>query len=178
MARTEGYLEHLNQYYVINLDITGFISEANRRRISMTDVPNEIVKAVHKELKNMVPELVAGAVEDIRSTQYAPTFYSDEQALRYVIKFAYIAAVDQYLKIEELPSGKGIADVVYLPKPKPMLPALVIELKWNTSSERAIRQIKERNYPVVLKDYGGEVVIVGISYDEKKKRHCCKIERI
>ncbi len=61
---------------------------------------------------------VAKAIEDLRNTQYAPTFYNDEQALRYVIRFAYIAAIEQYLKIEELPSGKGIADVVYLPKRK------------------------------------------------------------
>lgn len=40
----------------------------------------------------------------------------NEQALRYVIKFAYIVCVDKYMRIEELPSGKGIADVVYIPK--------------------------------------------------------------
>ena len=85
---------------------------------------------------------VCEAIEWIRETQYAPTFYNDEQALRYVIKFAYIAAIDQYLKVEELPSGRGIADVVYLPKRKSTLPALVVELKWNKSSVGAIRQIK------------------------------------
>lgn len=95
-----------------------------------------------------------------------------------MIKFAYIAAVDQYLKVEEPPSGKGIADVVYLPKRKSTLPALVVELKWNKSAEGAIWQIKEREYPTVLKDYGGEIVIVGISYDAKKKGHNCVIERI
>lgn len=121
---------------------------------------------------------VAKAIEEIRDTQYAPTFYNDEQALRYVIKFAYIAAIDQYLKVEELPSGKGIADVVYLPKSKSLLPALVVELKWNKSSEGAIQQIKEKNYPAVLKDYGGEIVIAGISYDAKKKEHNCVIERV
>lgn len=123
-------------------------------------------------------EAVAQAVEEIRDTQYAPVFYNDEQALRYVIKFAYIAAIDQYLKVEELPSGKGIADVVYLPKRKSALPALIVELKWNKSSEGAIRQIKERNYPAVLKDYGGEIVIAGISYDAKLKKHSCVIERV
>jgi len=123
-------------------------------------------------------DAVADAIEEIRGTQYAPTFYNEEQALRYVIKFAYIAAIDQYLKVEELPSGKGIADVVYLPKPKSVLPALVIELKWNKSSEGAIRQIMDRDYPAVLKDYGGEVVIAGISYDGKKKKHSCVIKRV
>lgn len=123
-------------------------------------------------------EAVARVIGEIRDTQYAPTFYNDEQALRYVIKFAYIAAIDQYLKVEELPSGKGIADVVYLPKRKSPLPALVVELKWNKSCEGAAGQIRERNYPAILKDYGGEVVIVGINYDSKTKKHSCVIERV
>ena len=141
----------------------------------------ELIERSRKLLEDTIAgkaETVARAVEEIRGTQYAPTFYNDEQSLRYVIKFAYIAAVDQYLKVEELPSGKGIADVVYLPKRKSTLPALVVELKWNKSAEGAIRQIKERDYPAVLKDYGGEIVIVGISYDAKKKGHSCVIERI
>ncbi len=123
-------------------------------------------------------EAVAKAVEEIRDSQYAPTYYNDEQALRYVIKFAYIAALDRYLKVEELPSGKGIADVVYLPKRRSTLPALVVELKWNKPSEGAIRQIKERNYPAILQDYDGEIVLVGIGYDAKKKAHSCVIERL
>lgn len=121
---------------------------------------------------------VAKAIEQIRGTEYAPTFYNNEQALRYVIKFAYIAAIDQYLKVEELPSGKGIADVVYLPKRKSLLPAMVVELKWDKSSGGAIGQIKDRNYPAVLEDYGGEIVLVGIGYDSRTKAHTCEIERI
>ena len=123
-------------------------------------------------------DAVARAIEEIRATQYAPTFYNNEQALRYVVKFAYIAAVDQYLKIEELPSGKGIADVVFLPKQKSMLPALVVELKWNKSSEGAVEQFRENNYPVALKDYCGKIVIAGNNYDEKTKKHSCVIEKI
>ena len=123
-------------------------------------------------------EGIAEAIDAIRQTQYAPTFYNDEQALRYVIKFAYIAAIDQYLKVEELPSGKGIADVVYLPKRKSLLPALIVELKWDKTAEGAIGQIKERNYPAVLQGYGGEIVLVGINYDSKTKVHTCQIERM
>ena len=149
-----------------------------------TDVNTKWMELIRRSQK-LLEDTVAGkadevskAIEDIRNTQYAPTFYNDEQALRYVIKFAYITAVEQYLKIEELPSGKGIADVVYLPKKKSTLPALVVELKWNKSSEGAIKQIKEKNYPAVIKDYGGEILLVGINYDEKLKTHSCVIERI
>ena len=55
---------------------------------------------------------------------------------------------------------------------------MVIELKWNKSSEGAIGQIKDRNYPAVLKGYGGDIILVGINYNEKTNAHTCKIERI
>ena len=121
---------------------------------------------------------VAEAIDAVRQTQYAPTFYNDEQALRYVIKFAYIAAIDQYLKVEELPSGRGIADVVYLPKKKSLLPALIVELKWDKTAGGALEQIKDRNYPAILQDYGGEIVMAGINYDSKMKVHTCEIEHL
>ena len=98
------------------------------------------------------------------------------QALRYVIKFAYIAALDKFLKVEELPSGKGIADVVYVPKFRSNYPAIIIELKWDKTAGGAIEQIKEKAYPSVLREYGGEILLVGINYDSKKKSHSCKIE--
>ena len=94
------------------------------------------------------------------------------------MKFAYIAAIDHYLKVEELPSGHGIADVVYLPKKRSRLPAMVIELKWNKTSKGAIDQIMDRNYPEILKEYGGDMILVGINYSEKTNVHTCRIERV
>ena len=122
-------------------------------------------------------EAVAKAIDEIRMMNYAPTYYNDEQALRYVIKFAYIVCVDNYMKIEELPSGKGIADVVFIPR-KATDPTLVIELKWNKSDTAAIQQIKDREYPSILKNRKGKIILVGINYDEKTKVHTCKIETV
>ena len=120
---------------------------------------------------------VAAAIDSIRGTNYAPAFYNNEQALRYVIKFAYIVCADHYMRIEELPSGKGLADVVYIPGGAyPYLKALVIELKWNKTSGGALEQIKNRNYPAVLENYSGEILLAGINYDEKTKKHDCRIE--
>lgn len=121
---------------------------------------------------------VAKAIEAVRESNYAPVFYNDEQSLRYVIKFAYIVCVDRYLKVEELPTGKGIADVVFLPKHRTPNPAIVVELKWNKTADAAISQIKDRKYPAVLSGYSGDVVLVGLNYDDKTKQHSCKIERI
>lgn len=122
-------------------------------------------------------EAVAKAIDEIRLMNYAPTYYNDEQALRYVIKFAYIVCVDNYMKIEELPSGKGIADVVFIPR-KATDPTLVIELKWNKSDTAAIQQIKDRKYPSILKTRKGKIILVGVNYDEKTKVHTCKIETV
>ena len=46
----------------------------------------------------------------------------------------------------------------------------------NRSANSAIKQIKERNYPERLKDYGGEILLVGISYNSKSQKHKCLIE--
>ena len=49
--------------------------------------------------------------------------------------------------IRELPTGRGFADFVFIPKPEYMkdYPALVVELKWNQNAQTAMQQIKERN---------------------------------
>ena len=33
-----------------------------------------------------------------------------------------------------------------------------------------------KNYPQIIKDYGGTILLVGINYDTKNKKHTCKIE--
>ncbi len=140
----------------------------------------ELIRRSRKLLDDTVAgngDAVARAIEEIRKEQYAPVYYNNELALRAVIKFAYIVTFGQYVKIEELPSGKGSADVVFIPKRLTKLPAMVVELKWNKTSGGAIRQIKDKGYPEVLKDYGGEILLIGINYDERTKIHTCEIEK-
>lgn len=127
-------------------------------------------------------EAVAAQIEKIHEEETAILFYNNEQALRSVIKLAYFSYKDHYLKFEELPSGDGYADIVYFPKKKSLVPALVIELKWKQSAESAIDQIKEKRYPDALLGYGGDILLVGIAYDktgnDKGRKHTCKIERM
>ena len=105
--------------------------------------------------------------------------YNDENALACVISLAYYSARTYYTEIRELPSGKGFADIVYLPRKEHRdKPAMIIELKWNKDAESAINQIKERNYPHTLKDYQGNLLMVGINYNSKTKVHECLIERL
>ena len=79
--------------------------------------------------------------------------------------------------VKELPTGKGYADLVLIPY-LPNIPARVIELKHNKSAESALQQIKEKNYCQALNNYKGDLLFVGISYDENTKEHRCKIKRM
>lgn len=125
-------------------------------------------------------EAVASQIEKIHEEESA-LYYNNEQALRSVIKRAYFSYGDEYLMFEELPAGSGYADIVYFPKKDSVLPLLLIELKWNQSAQGAIAQIKDRHYPEAVKGYGGEILLVGISYDRKapagERKHQCRIER-
>ena len=129
----------------------------------------------------MNEEAVATQIEKNHREETAPLLYSKEDSLRSVIKLAYYTYRDHYLQFEELPSGDGCADIVYLPKQDSDWPALVIELKWNKGADAAISQIKDRRYPEVLKGYGGDILLVGINYDKDapvgKRKHSCKIEK-
>ncbi len=125
----------------------------------------------------MDSEAVANAIGEVHSTETAPTFYNNEQALRSVIRMAYLTCIDDYQEIQELPSGTGYADVVFIPKKRSVKPAMVIELKWNKAVDTAIKQIKARNYPQVLNGLTDDILLVGVSYDEKSKEHTCVIEK-
>ena len=101
--------------------------------------------------------------------------YNDENALSYTVSLALYAARNFYTIHREFAGGKGFADMVFLPRKKfPDKPALVIELKWDHSAQGAITQIKQ--YCESLKEYHGNLLLVGINYDTKSRIHTCKIE--
>lgn len=102
--------------------------------------------------------------------------YNDENALSCVISLAYYNAVNEYTLIRELPSGKGYADIVFLPRRRSGKPAMVVELKYNKSAEGAIEQIKAKGYAQALEEYKGNLLLVGINYDKETKEHSCVIE--
>lgn len=120
---------------------------------------------------------VAQSLDTLHSSKVAPQYYNNEQALRSLIHQAYIAAIDEYVQIQELPSGKGYADVVFIPRKGSDRPAMIVELKCNTSVGGAIRQIKDRNYPQLVGQLTNDVLLVGINYNKKTKKHECRIER-
>ena len=104
--------------------------------------------------------------------------YNNENSLANVIAISlFLSTTNTYNVVRELPTGKGYADLVYLPKSGVNKPALLIELKFDKSALTAITQIKEKNYLQFFKDYKGEVLLVGINYSKGTKTHQCIIER-
>ena len=101
--------------------------------------------------------------------------YNNEDALQSAIYLSYIYALNKYTVVKEMTTGKGFADVVFIPFVQ-NLPAIIIELKRNGSAETALNQIKEKQYFDSLCAYSGKLLFVGINYDENSKTHTCKIE--
>lgn len=129
-------------------------------------------------------EVVANMLEQAHQENTSIIKYNDENSLSCIISLAYYSAKKDYFVYRELPAGKGYADLVFVPRKMTKTPAFIVELKWNKSAHTAIEQIQNKNYVDGLKDYKGEVIIVGINYDnnnsqdKKYKKHTCKIASI
>ena len=122
-------------------------------------------------------EAVAKIFDEAHQDHTSILTYNNENSLANVIAISlFLSTTNTYNVVRELPTGKGYADLVYLPKPGVNKPALLIELKFDKSAQTAITQIKEKNYLQFFKDYKGEVLLVGINYSKDTKTHQCIIE--
>ena len=122
---------------------------------------------------------VAEGIEKIHMKYASAIQYHNENSLSSVLTIGYLSTMQYYFKpVRELPTGRGFADFVYIPKPeyRADYPALVVELKWNQKAQTALQQIKEKQYPESILEYTGDLLLVGISYDKKTKKHECVIE--
>ena len=180
---------------LIHYGYLGYDSANQRAFIPNSEVRQELMLAIKNgsrpELVKMIKdsemllqktlegdgEYVGNHFELLHSSKSAPRYYNDEQALRSIIHLAYIAAVDDYVQIQELPSGTGFADVVFIPRKGSDRPAMIVELKFDGSAEGAIAQVRERNYPQLVQEFADRLLLVGINYDKKTKKHECRIEK-
>ena len=143
----------------------------------------EVVSAVEnsrillEKLWDMDEEAVANGMEKTHK-EISVIEYNDENSLSCVVSLTLYFAREYYNIVREMPTGKGFADICYIPKERYLdKPAMVVELKWDKNAKAAISQIKEREYVDALKDYCGTILLVGINYDKKTKKHECKIEQ-
>lgn len=180
--------------YLIHLGYLSYNREDKTCRIPNKEIRNEWFNAIEtledysvtnkiiqssKELLaetiQMNTEAVAKALGVSHIHVTSNRSYNNEDALQSAIYLAYIYALNKYTVIKEMTSGKGFADVVFVPY-LPNIPAMIIELKRNSCAETAINQIKEKKYFDSLSQYSGNLLFVGINYDENTKTHECRIE--
>lgn len=143
----------------------------------------EVVKAIKssdellKATLNCDEEKVTELIDKAHSDNTSILKYNDENSLSCVISIAYYSARKTYTIERELPAGKGYADLVFRPRKNNSNPAMIVELKYDKSAKGALEQIQKKQYTDCLKDYSGEILLVGINYDKDDKCHICKIEK-
>ena len=173
-----GYDEENGEVFIPNREIRGEFD--NAIEASEWAEVEEALQNSDKLLKatwNGDGEAVAKYIEKAHQNVSSILGYNNEETLRSVVSIAYYTAIRFYSFVKEFPSGKGFADMVFLPYKHVNKPLIVIELKKNDTAESAIAQIKEKKYTESLQNYSGEILLVGITYDDDKK-HYCKIEKI
>lgn len=174
-----GYLgyDSINQkVYIPNNEVNGtFITSVKNSNWNIVSTMLKNSKNLLEATWNLDAKKVA---EYIQEAHYETSIlqYNDENALSYTISLAYIAAKEFYTIVKELPTGKGFADIAFIPKMDK--PAMLIELKYNHDVETGIDQIKKKNYPKGLEHYQNNLLLISISYDKTTKEHSCMIEKL
>ena len=142
-------------------------------------VTDKIIKASKEllaETLRLNADAVAKSLDESHIHVTSNRSYNNEDALQSAIYLSFIYALNKYTIIKEMTTGKGFADVVFIPF-VPNHPAMIIELKRNSSTESAVTQIREKRYFDSLSAYSGDLLFVGVNYDEASKTHECKIEQ-
>ena len=140
---------------------------------------DEIIKASEELLEQTLlknSDAVAKALDNTHLHVSSNRNYNNENALAAAVYIAFVHALNYYNCFKELSTGKGFADLVYVPVVKsPEHPAIIIELKINESTGKALQQIQNRQYFDALDNYKGNLLFVAINYDKDTKKHECEI---
>ncbi len=123
-------------------------------------------------------EYIANAFDNYRPNASSVQRINSEAAMACAIRMAYFAAERDYKIFHELPTGKGFADMVFVPLPKSSRPAIVVELKYDKTADGAIAQIKRKNYPASLKGFSKKIILLGVNYNKAESKHEVELEVI
>ena len=173
-----GYNWREEECYIPNKEVGGEMANAvreNRWKPVVTAL--EQSKQLLADTLAGDAEAVARAIEAVHDENTSILSYNNENSLACVLSLAYYYAKNDYIVHRELPTGKGFADIVLIPRKNVDSPAIVVELKYNRDADAAIDQIKRRQYPAKVEQYADRLLLVGISYDRETKTHDCVIVR-
>ena len=184
--------------YMIHLGYLGYNETRKTAFVPNEEIRQELTTAVERktwnemlvfqqESENLLDATldlngseVAKQIEKIHNEYVSVIQYHNENSLSSVLAIAYLSAMQYYFKpIRELPTGRGFADFVFIPKPeyKDDYPALIVELKWNRNAHTALQQIEDKKYPSSVLNYTGDILLVGINYDKESNEHQCVIKK-
>ena len=173
-----GYNWREEECYIPNKEVGGEMANAvreNRWKPVVTAL--EQSKQLLADTLAGDAEAVARAIEAVHDENTSILSYNNENSLACVLSLAYYYAKNDYIVHRELPTGKGFADIVLIPRKNVDSPAIVVELKYNRDADAAIDQIKRRQYPAKVEQYADRLLLVGISYNRETKTHDCVIVR-
>jgi hypothetical protein len=174
-----GFLSYHNGF----LQIPNYELMEKFQRVLSRDSMGEVKEIVDKSREileatlEMDSDKVAGMIEYVHNREIPFLQYNDENSLSCVITLCYLYARKDYYVEREMKTGKGYCDYMFIPKKKGK-PAIVMELKVDEDCYAALEQIKEKNYAQRVKEYTDNVILVGICYEKKEKKHTCVIEKM
>ena len=178
-----GYDSRTREVFVPNREVMGEFANSIRASGGWGEVARS-VDASERLLDALVAgdaEAVAAGVERAHEDAASIIAYNDESSLACTLRLAFFSAVNRWRLVREAPAGKGFADFTLVPLASSPAgtPGVVIELKYGATAVEALAQIRERGYDRALDGLAasGDVLLCGIAYDPKTKRHSCVIER-
>ena len=181
---------------LVHLGYLSFEPETQRVRIPNTEVAiefknavsvagwGELSKSVGASLRllddtiNLRKDRIARAFDDYHFEASSLLEFNDENSMRCAIVLAYYAAKPFYKIFHELPTGKGFADMVFIPLHNSSRPAIVVELKYDKTADSAIDQIRRKEYPASLKGFSKQIILCGINYNKSTSKHEVEMEVI
>ena len=176
-----GYLSYNgreDECYIPNREVAGEMVNAVKTTnwLPVINALNQSKRLLQSTLDGDC-EAVAQGVDVAHDENTSILSYNNENSLACVLSIAYFYARNDYVIHRELPTGKGFADLVLIPRKNVNTPAIVLELKFNCDADSAINQILRRQYPAKVAQHTGDLLLVGINYDREKKTHECQIQR-
>ena len=177
-----GYLafdESTNKVYIPNREIAAEFATSVKEQKHWGDIAKAIRNSedlIDAILENDT-DFIAKQLDIVHEDESSVLTYNNENSLACAINIAFYTAFRYYSIFRELDTGKGFADMVYIPRPGCEYPALLLELKYNDNVDSAIKQIKEKRYTGRLTHYLDNLLMIGINYDKETKKHTCVIEK-
>ena len=169
--------------YVPNKEIRTALSSIVKSQPWFNSMPIiERSKSLFEAITTLDANKIANIITEIHNSPNVSllTYNREESMVFCLISGLMWQTEREYEVFRELQSGKGSADLIYVPKRNMHLPILLIEFKYGQNAEDAIKQIKEKEYFSRYRDgdYPNDVLLIGINYNPKTKEHQCLIEKL